>query len=130
MIKAQITADRVTNSVTSHTWNLHVHFQAPFLKQPQIQIQQNLNLRYPHILRSFLLSQKMSCYQTLQNYYIGQCWWIMWTLWTIFDVWFKHFTATCYHHQDSIFIWNVDALLLTYTTSHIRKQWLFFLLPL
>ena len=35
----------------------HVHFQASFLKQPQIQIQQNLSLRYPHILGSFLLSQ-------------------------------------------------------------------------
>jgi len=53
MINAQITADIPHMKPQM----FHVHFQAPLLKQPQTQIQQNLNLRYPHILGSFLLSQ-------------------------------------------------------------------------
>jgi len=40
-------------------------------------------------------------------------------------VWFKHFAPTCCHHQGSIFLWNVDALLPTHKVSHIRKQWFF-----
>ena len=72
---------------------------------------------------SQLWKEQMSHYHTLGNYYIVQFWWIMWTLWSIFDVWFKHFTATCYHHQGSIFLWNVGTLLPTYATSQNTKPW-------
>jgi len=52
MINAQITVDSDKLCYIPHMKPqiLHVHSQAPFLKQPQIQIQQNLSLKYPHIL--------------------------------------------------------------------------------
>jgi len=40
-------------------------------------------------------------------------------------IWFKCFTATCYHHQRSIFLWNVVTLLPTYK-CHISENSDFF----